>query len=433
MRHLPLFFTVLLAAIGCRQTQPRQLYDSIRPGEVWLDTDGKPIQAHGFQIFEQDGTYYWYGENKEHTLPGTNVWTWGIRAYKSTDFYNWEDLGLIIPPDEEDPLSPLHYTQSLDRPHILYCKNTGKWVCWIKSMDTDGFFVVLQADRFEGPYTLVRSFKPEGFGVGDFDLYVDPDTGRGYVWFERPHWELICAELTEDFLGTNGIFSEHFIGLRPPYTREAPAHFVRDGKHYLFTSGTSGYTPNPSKVAVFTDYHGEYTDLGCPHIDDVWQDSFGSQITSVIKIPGRDLYIALADRWRPDIAGTDIPMRTWQGYETRYVNHQPFERDFSEPKVKDKTGTRRGASDTTVGATYVFLPVSFDADGKPTLVWQDEWRLEDYGIPTRLEVGPSAMPAEIEPVQAPFPMPQLGRPEIPAREVTVRMKKNGLSSVVQGR
>ena len=25
-------------------------YQSIRPGEVWLDTEGKPIQAHGFQV-----------------------------------------------------------------------------------------------------------------------------------------------------------------------------------------------------------------------------------------------------------------------------------------------------------------------------------------------------------------------------------------------
>ena len=53
-----------------------QTYQSIRPGQFWLDTDGKPIQAHGFQIFAaDDGTYYWYGENKEHTHLGSNVWT----------------------------------------------------------------------------------------------------------------------------------------------------------------------------------------------------------------------------------------------------------------------------------------------------------------------------------------------------------------------
>lgn len=44
-----------------------QRYHSIKPGTTWLDTNGKPIHAHSPQIFEKDGVYYWYGENKEHT------------------------------------------------------------------------------------------------------------------------------------------------------------------------------------------------------------------------------------------------------------------------------------------------------------------------------------------------------------------------------
>jgi hypothetical protein len=37
------------------------------PGELWLDTDGNPIQAHGGGILfdVRDETYYWYGENKD--------------------------------------------------------------------------------------------------------------------------------------------------------------------------------------------------------------------------------------------------------------------------------------------------------------------------------------------------------------------------------
>lgn len=406
-----------------------QRYNSIRPGQRWLDTEGKPIQAHGFQIFAtDDGTYYWYGENKEHTLTDSNVWTWGIRAYRSKDFYNWEDLGLIIEPDTVNPLSPLHYSQTLDRPHILYNNGTHKWVCWIKSMDTDGFFIVLQAERFEGPYTLVRQFKPEGFGVGDFDLYSDPSTGKGYVWFERPHWEMICAELTDDYLSTTGRFSEHFVGLRPPYTREAPSHFVWRGHHYMFTSGTTGYVPNPSKVCVFDDPHGEYTDLGNPCIGDKYEDTFSSQITSVIRIPGRNLYVALADRWLPEMANSDISVRTVKSYAERYKSHRPFDRDFSTPQVKDKTGRKRGKWDTTNDARYVFLPIVFDENGKPTLVWRDEWRLEDYDVPTRQDVGPQAMTNEIEPIKAPFAMPQLVRPVIKGKQIVVRMDRKGMST-----
>ena len=406
-----------------------QEYHSIKPGKRWIDTNGNAIHAHSPQIFVKDGVYYWYGENKEKTVSGSNVWTWGIRAYRSQDFYNWEDLGLIIEPDTTDVLSPLHYSQTLDRPHILYNKRTGKWVCWIKSMDTDGYFVILQADHFEGPYTMVKSLKPEGFGVGDFDMYVDEETGKGYVWFERPHWEMICAELTDDYLGTNGTYSEHFIGLRPPFTREAPSHFVHRGRHYMFTSGTTGYVPNPSKVCVFDDFHGEYTDLGCPHTDDKFEDSFGSQISAVVKIPGKhNLYVALADRWLPNLVGTDIPVRIARDYERRYGEHQPFERDFSVPQTKDKTGMKRGKWDTTVDSRYVFLPVVFDANGKPTIEWKDEWRLEDYDIPTRCDVGPQAMTEAIDTIIAPFPMPQLTRPVIPSAKVTVKLSKRSMNT-----
>ena len=43
------------------------MYDRFYPGQVWLDTEGKRIQAHGGSIMYIDGTYYWYGENKEKT------------------------------------------------------------------------------------------------------------------------------------------------------------------------------------------------------------------------------------------------------------------------------------------------------------------------------------------------------------------------------
>lgn len=35
------------------------------PGEVWKDTDGNPINAHGGGLLYHDGAYYWYGEYKK--------------------------------------------------------------------------------------------------------------------------------------------------------------------------------------------------------------------------------------------------------------------------------------------------------------------------------------------------------------------------------
>ena len=35
---------------------------SVKNGEVWKDTDGNMIQAHGGGICKAGGKYYWYGE-----------------------------------------------------------------------------------------------------------------------------------------------------------------------------------------------------------------------------------------------------------------------------------------------------------------------------------------------------------------------------------
>ncbi len=75
---------------------------------MWPDTSGNRIQAHGGSIFYEDGIYYRYGENKEFTKGDGALWHFGVRCYRSTDLYNREDLGLIIPPDTEDETSSLH-------------------------------------------------------------------------------------------------------------------------------------------------------------------------------------------------------------------------------------------------------------------------------------------------------------------------------------
>ena len=107
-------------------------YNSFHPGQVWLDTNGKRIHAHGGSILYENGRYYWYGENKEKTTGENGIWHWGIRCYVSDDLYNWEDLGLIIPPEPDDPASTLHPSRCVDRPHILHNACTGKYVCWLK-------------------------------------------------------------------------------------------------------------------------------------------------------------------------------------------------------------------------------------------------------------------------------------------------------------
>ncbi|MFF2327102.1 MULTISPECIES: family 43 glycosylhydrolase [unclassified Streptomyces] len=344
----------------------------IRPGEPWFDTDGHRIQAHGGSVLAQDGFFYWYGENKEHTAPGSGIWHWGIRCYRSTDLCTWEDLGLIIPPVEDDPDSPLHPAQMVDRPHIVRDPRTGRYVAWLKIMHRDGrqLSTVLVADALCGPYEIVATdVRPNGMYAGDFDLVVDPVDGKGYHYYGRPHSELVCADLSDDFTATTGYYSTHFPGKQPPEAREAPAYFRRGRTHYLVTSGTSGYFPNRSQIASADTYHGPWTVLGDPHPGDPTGTSFRSQVTSVFRHPGkRDLYIALADRWLPHRCAeqsdqTDVFRRLVAGEPLDDVVTAELRQDFF-------------TADTRV-ADYVWLPIRFDGS-IPTIEWRDEWRIDEF-------------------------------------------------------
>lgn len=344
---------------------------SIRPGQVWLDTNGNRIQAHGGSIITVGDTFYWYGENKEKTLPNSGIWHYGVRMYKSKDLYNWEDVGLVLPPVLDDPTHPLHPSQCMDRPHILHCAATGKFVLWMKIMGNGvQYQTIATADQVTGPYTVVKKhYRPLEMNCGDFDLCVETTDGKAYYYFERVHSELICADLTEDYTGVTGYYSTHFPHVGPPSVREAPAYFRRGRMHYLFTSGTTGYYPNQSEVACSWSYHGPWKVLGDPHPADPEHASYRSQISSVFKHPGKkNLYIALGDRWL-----VDIPQKLSDVHEAFAKCFDPVNPD------RDALANLIGPDSlrNTSIADYVWLPVRFDGE-MAYLDWQDEWRVEDF-------------------------------------------------------
>ena len=348
------------------------MYDAFHPGQIWLDTEGKRIQAHGGSIIVVDGVYYWYGENKEFTDGKSGIWHWGVRCYRSTDLYNWEDCGLIIPPMPDRPGAPLHPASCLDWPHIIYNRQTKKFVCWLKILvpNKEQTETILTSDHILGPYSIVREgLHPLGMSAGDFDLAVAPD-GKAYYYFERVHSELICADLTEDYTDVTGYYSTHFPHSHPPYVREGPAHFVRGGKHYLLTSGTTGYLPNPSESAIADTWHGPYTVQGDLHPADSSHTSFHSQISCVFKVLGKkDLYIACADRWVPD--HMEYPYETYAAVYDRVFDPEQQADESELLQFGDEMNRNTSISD------YVWLPLRFEGD-RPVIDWHDEWRLEDY-------------------------------------------------------
>lgn len=334
------------------------------------DVSGKRIDLHGSSVIYENGVYYWYGENKEFTDGKNGIWTYGIKCYASADLVNWEDKGYLIPPseDENSPLNPKNY---IDRPHIVYNEKTKKYVCWLKIMEKNDeqTVTVLTADSFFGPYTVVRTgYKPFGMNAGDFDLALDKKSRKVYYYFEKVHTELICAELSEDYTKVGETYTSHFTDRSGvPYVREAPAHFERNGKHYLITSGTTGYFPNPSEVARGDSFSGSFEVLGNPFVGEESDTSFHSQVSCVFQVAGKDFYIAIADRWLPDYM--HIP---YADVEKAFLL---FKAGKKEEALAVNPDLIKAMFAPTCRAETVWLPVVFK-DGVPRIEWKNEWEID---------------------------------------------------------
>lgn len=76
---------------------------------MWLDTEGKHIQAHGGQVQALNEAAVQYDLDENGEIEDKNVWLWygedktrngkpidGVKCYVSTDLYNWTDKGTVL-------------------------------------------------------------------------------------------------------------------------------------------------------------------------------------------------------------------------------------------------------------------------------------------------------------------------------------------------
>jgi hypothetical protein len=240
---------VLLAAVGLSllgvpsSSTAAPTDDSFRPGQPWVDTGGKVIQAHGGQVVtakDERGrrVYYWYGEDRSNGYSDSP----GVHLYSSHDLYHWNDEGLALRAmnsrdqfENDKYFAKLykHYTPAqkeivwrdlstnsvrtdgwatfsiLERPKVIYNKATRKWVMWVHSdgpsspTSTSNYARaeagVAIADSPKGPFRWIDSYRldhvpsdsvpwcgsgpsfdPAGGMARDMNLFVDDD-GTAYI------------------------------------------------------------------------------------------------------------------------------------------------------------------------------------------------------------------------------------------------------------
>ena len=296
----------------------------IRPGEIWLDTEGQVIQAHGGCILQADGLYYWYGEDKSGPTYGRRVDVVGIHVYSSPDLVNWTDCGLALSA-VDDPEHDLNAKAVVERPKVLYNAKTGKYVMWMHIDDRTYYKAsvgIAVADTPTGPFEYIGSVRPNRTESRDMTLFQDEDGSACLVYSSDQNRTLRIAQLSDDYLSVTRREMAMFIDQE----REAPAIIRHDGRYYMITSGCTGWNPNPSLYAVSDELFGHWKLIDNPFEGEDKETSFHSQSTWLMDLPdGRTLY--MGDRWKPD-------------------------------NLRD--------------SRYIWLPIEWK-EGRMIIRWQDEW------------------------------------------------------------
>ena len=317
----------------------------MKNGELWLDNNCSHINAHAGSFLFHGGVWYWYGEHKIDGWDGRLAFV-GVHVYTSKDFRHWQDAGIALSVND-DPASPICRGCRIERPKVIYCRRSGKFVMYFHSTDDKhtiakcgvavsdsplGKFEFLYAerpDRQVWPLDVTLQDKDEesirfttaqnyiinreceeafkmnilgrDFANGqmsrDQTLFVDDDQTAYHIYASEQNSTLHISRLTADYLHHDKCFTRAF----HKRWMEAPVIFKHDRRYYLFMSGCTGWTPNAARGAWADNIMGPWHEFGnpCTGSDENTgtdkETTFGCQGACAVKLNGVQ-YIML-DRW----------------------------------------------------------------------------------------------------------------------------------------
>jgi hypothetical protein len=239
-------------------------------------------------------------------------------CYSSPDLVHWTYRGIV-----------LSTTGGANRMDILYDATTAQYVIFLKYIGNGAHFGIATGSAPDGQFTFKSETLVDGALIGDMSMYQDDDGQAylAYVWWgtgtNREHgiYRMSADDLTLD--------TRVFLWNVP--SREAPHIFKRNGIYYYGTSRTAGINPTATTYNTATDLAGPWSDattLNTPGST----TSYQTQCDFVFPFAGTQgtLYMYDGDRWLP-------------------------------------TGGSQG--------DYVWLPMTFDAAGVPTMTYYQDWDL----------------------------------------------------------
>lgn len=281
---------IFLAILICQTALAQNPANAIRPGEPWLDNQGKLIQAHGGGIIKFKGNFYWFGEDRSRDNDPEKRY---VACYSSTDLVHWTFRHQVLAISDPEHLGKGFI---LERPKVFYNAKTKKFVMYMH-LDGPTYKVarvaIAVSDDVDGQYTYVKSFRPLRQESRDIGQFIDDD-GSAYLIFEaRPTKGFFIAKLSDDYMNVERQVS--FV--HEPLEGGAIVHY--GGLYYVVGSHLTGWRANPNVYASATSLAGPWTEF--QNIAPPETNTYNSQSSMLIKVAGtqQTSVIYVGDRWKP--------------------------------------------------------------------------------------------------------------------------------------
>ncbi|MBE5871379.1 MAG: hypothetical protein E7294_08990 [Lachnospiraceae bacterium] len=399
--------------------------DSFYPDEIWKDTAGNVIQAHGGGVLWDEKTqkYYWYGENKgeEKTASGGIV-AIGVSCYSSEDLYNWTYEGMALPvfnnpaflkggnASDDTPLylpeSSAEYQEAkqakkaVSEYDTLEKYNTPKQIEALNAL-YEGMNVTQKQALYEKlnwncvmerPKVLYNAkndnyvmwFHKDGEGIGNYEL---AQTGIAVSESPAGPFRLI------DTIRPNGMES-----------RDMTLFQDDDGTAYLIHSSEDNWTLYIAQLNE--DYTGLTGAYSRNYVDKSGSKGvYAREAPAIFKADGKYYLISSGcTGWRPNQMGYSVTDDIRKGL-SKTGEKGPFQMDtLSNPCVGTDAQLSFGGQSTYVlqvqgkqdcfiymgdkwnstnlkDSRYQWLPIRIDKEKqKLTIAWSEEWSLEDLEL-----------------------------------------------------
>ena len=278
----------------------------MKNGQIWYDTDGNEIQAHGGCIIKHNDTYYWYGEHKGgetkiYKRPSgdevARIDVIGISCYSSKNLKDWKYEGLALAADKDNPNSPIHTSMVVERPKVIYNEKTKKFVMWFHADKADYSFAgvgIAISDTPEGPYAFQNAKVPNRQDSRDMTIYKD-DNGTAYLFHSSNRNKTMnVARLTDDYTDVDGFY----VSVLVDQEREAPALFHHKGMYYMVSSGCTGWAPNAALFAICPNLMGQWKLIDNPCEGKFAKQTFFGQSSYIFEADGR--FYLMLDHWKAE-------------------------------------------------------------------------------------------------------------------------------------